>query len=444
MRIAPPPRLAAHDTAEMSAPQRSLRRQPAQNFARLALAAGLGDDVAALTQSSAYRDHADADISHVPADTATYPASPDADTGALRNGKHRARGKSRRAGAELRSSFADSANLAADTYFAENANFFPDTRSAESTNFTAHPPVVNGANFGADTEIVNADTADTRFGQSALDRGTTGAADAEIARQELHALPAVRAGYSRRAVKALAVLLAAMLAVAAGILLVTHWHNAQLPLPASASMVTPAADNSAGPGDAGQANSAAGKPGSEAKTPPSEIVVYVSGAVHTPGVVELAAGARVNDAVKAAGGLAENAQAAAINLAALLGDGQHVHVPAAGEDLSKLGPLITGGDGAGSPTGASAFGNAPAAGEAGGAGASSAGVSGGGAAGAVNINTADQAALETIPQVGPVMAKRIIEWRNAHGGFTNIEQLREVKGIGSKTFAEIKAYVTVH
>lgn len=66
------------------------------------------------------------------------------------------------------------------------------------------------------------------------------------------------------------------------------------------------------------------------------------------------------------------------------------------------------------------------------------------AAGApVNLNTADQTTLETLPRVGPALAQRIIEWRTANGGFTSIEQLLEVSGIGEKTLAGFRDQVTV-
>jgi competence protein ComEA len=61
----------------------------------------------------------------------------------------------------------------------------------------------------------------------------------------------------------------------------------------------------------------------------------------------------------------------------------------------------------------------------------------------VNLNTADLVLLETLPQVGPAMAKRIIDWRTANGNFTSVEDLMSVTGVGDKTFAELKDLVTV-
>lgn len=157
-----------------------------------------------------------------------------------------------------------------------------------------------------------------------------------------------------------------------------------------------------------------------------ECVVYVSGAVHNPGVVELPAGARISDAVEAVGGLTENAQEAAINLAAPISDGQHIHIFAKDEERTSVAGEGAGGD-------VSGDGDASAQG-------GSVGISG---TQTIDLNTATRALLETIPGVGPVMAQKIIDWRSDNGGFTNIEQLREVDGIGEKIFARLKDYVRV-
>ena len=156
------------------------------------------------------------------------------------------------------------------------------------------------------------------------------------------------------------------------------------------------------------------------------IVVYVSGAVAHPGVVELPASARVDDAVRQAGGLTESAQAELVNLAAPMHDGEHVHVPAAGEDLNELQkmPGVVANDSA-SATGQEARQRSEQ------------------NAGTVDLNSADQATLETIPGVGPVMAQRILAWRESHGRFTSVDQLTGVEGIGAKTLAKLKPYVSV-
>lgn len=145
----------------------------------------------------------------------------------------------------------------------------------------------------------------------------------------------------------------------------------------------------------------------------TSIVVHVSGAVMAPGLVEIESGGRVNDAVNAAGGLSAEADPSAINLAALVTDGTHVHIPAAGE----LGRVESSGGESG---------EAPGEGSA-----------------TVNINIASQSELETIPGVGPVTAQAIIEWREAHGPFTSVDQLIEISGIGERTLERIRPHVSI-
>ncbi len=156
--------------------------------------------------------------------------------------------------------------------------------------------------------------------------------------------------------------------------------------------------------------------------PSARVVVHVVGQVRRPGVVTLATGARVADAVAAAGGPTRRARLAAVNLARVLVDGEQVRVPRPGQHLP--------GTPAGAPAGVA------------GAGGSTAPGPGGGAA-PVDLNTADDAALEALPGVGPVLAQRILAWRTEHGRFTDVEELGEVSGIGEKTLAELRALVTV-
>jgi competence protein ComEA len=134
------------------------------------------------------------------------------------------------------------------------------------------------------------------------------------------------------------------------------------------------------------------------------LLVHVLGAVARPGLVELASGARVVDAVAAAGGFTAEADPAGVNLARPVVDGEQLVVLATGQ----VPP--------------------PAAG----------GAPGGGAAttdGVVNLNTADIAALDTLPRIGPALAQRIIDWREANGPFTSVDQLLEVAGIGDAVFS---------
>ena len=161
---------------------------------------------------------------------------------------------------------------------------------------------------------------------------------------------------------------------------------------------------------------------------PSALNIHVVGAVRTPGVVTVTPGARVEDAVRAAGGL-KGADASGINLARPLADGEQVIVPRPGESPPVPSPP------------AAPAGGQPSAGAAaitpGTPGASA------GASALVNLNTADAAALDTLPGVGPVLAQRILDWRTEHGRFSSVEELGEVSGIGDKALERLRSKVTV-
>ncbi|RNE58525.1 helix-hairpin-helix domain-containing protein [Cryobacterium tepidiphilum] len=150
------------------------------------------------------------------------------------------------------------------------------------------------------------------------------------------------------------------------------------------------------------------------------IFVHVLGAVRRSGLFEVRAGARVMDVVAAAGGLTARADPAGINLARPVSDGEQVYVPSVGETRAP-------------PAGASAAGGASGAG---GAGA-------GGVHAPVNLNTATIAELETLPRIGPAMAQRIIDYRNANGPFASVDDLRSITGIGDKTLEALAGQVTV-
>jgi competence protein ComEA len=147
------------------------------------------------------------------------------------------------------------------------------------------------------------------------------------------------------------------------------------------------------------------------------VVVDVDGKVQRPGVVELPGGSRVIDAIKAAGGVTRNADTGTLNLAELLIDGQQVVVPSHAESVVGSSQVLPG---------SSAGGATP-----------SPGVS----AGTVSINSATAAELEVLPGIGPVLAAAIVDWRTQNGGFTSIEQLQEVSGIGPATYAELAPLV---
>lgn len=161
------------------------------------------------------------------------------------------------------------------------------------------------------------------------------------------------------------------------------------------------------------------------------VVVHVVGQVAKPGVYRMPAGARVGDAVTAAGGASRGADLAAVNLARVLVDGEQVVVPKPGEVVSGTGAVGgSGGRSAGPATGG-------AAGSAGGG----AGTGSGG--GMVSLNSADLSSLDTLPGVGPVLAQRILDWRTEHGRFTSVEELGEVSGIGEKLLAQLTPKVTL-
>lgn len=176
----------------------------------------------------------------------------------------------------------------------------------------------------------------------------------------------------------------------------------------------------------GAVDEAAEVPAAAGTPPPSgKVTVHVAGRVADPGVVTLSAGSRVDDALAAAGGTKGDADLAAINLARPLVDGEQVYVPEPGE--AGGGAAVPGGE-------AAAAGAAPPGGAA--AGGSAAG-------GKVDLNSADVTTLETLPGVGPVLAQRIVDWRTEHGGFSSVDELGEVSGIGEKTFADLAPEVTV-
>jgi competence protein ComEA len=160
------------------------------------------------------------------------------------------------------------------------------------------------------------------------------------------------------------------------------------------------------------------------------IEVHVVGAVRRPGLVTVVAGARVGDAVLAAGGLARRADQRAVNLARILADGEQVVVPRRGEGRAAgvEAPASSGGTAQGT-------GLAPA--------GTATGTATGSDAGSVDLNTADLAALDTLPGIGPALAQRIVDWREQNGSFTTVEQLMEVSGIGEATFARLRDLVGV-
>ncbi|HEY8618738.1 MAG TPA: helix-hairpin-helix domain-containing protein [Dermatophilaceae bacterium] len=153
------------------------------------------------------------------------------------------------------------------------------------------------------------------------------------------------------------------------------------------------------------------------------LLVHVVGQVRRPGVVRLPPGARVLDAVQAAGGATPSADLNHLNLARLVADGEQIVVPKPGESILTGGSPPAAGAGVGAP----------------GQGSSGAGSGGG----LIDLNAADASALDSLPGVGPILAQRILDWRAQHGRFTSVDELGEVTGIGDKILAQISPKVRV-
>jgi competence protein ComEA len=149
---------------------------------------------------------------------------------------------------------------------------------------------------------------------------------------------------------------------------------------------------------------------------PLPIVVHVAGAVKEPGIYSLLPGSRVEAALQAAGGAVAAADLEAINLAAFLEDGEQIWVP---EEIAEeaLNPEKSEGEEAQQP---------PADFDV-----------------LININIADQAELEMLPGIGPVLAKAILDYRRDHGPFKDISELEDVPGIGPGIFEKIKDRITI-
>ena len=150
----------------------------------------------------------------------------------------------------------------------------------------------------------------------------------------------------------------------------------------------------------------------------TEVYVDVDGAVASPGVYRLQDGARVSQAIDAAGGLTAEADVTGLNRAAKVTDGQKIYVPTVGEQQAALAAGgADGGAAAASGTGASS--------------------------GLVNINTASAAELQTLSGIGPSMAQSIIDERTQNGAFASVDDLMRVSGIGEKKLAKIKDCICV-
>lgn len=141
-------------------------------------------------------------------------------------------------------------------------------------------------------------------------------------------------------------------------------------------------------------------------TATGELYVHILGAVHAPGLYVLELDARLVDAVAAAGGTTDDADLTGVNLARTLTDGEQIIVPTSGAGQAGV-PVESPGDTR------------------------------------IDLNTADQAALETLPRIGPALAERIIAWRDENGRFASVDDLLAVPGIGEKLLEGIRDGVRV-
>ena len=158
---------------------------------------------------------------------------------------------------------------------------------------------------------------------------------------------------------------------------------------------------------------------------PAPLLIHVSGAVSSPGVYELPQNARVRDALDIAGGLTKEANTTGLNLAALLTDGAQVNVAfeVVAVEPESVSPLPA----SGVTTATPAPTNAPPI----------------AADDLINLNTASVEELDTLPGIGPAIAQRIIDYREANGNFASIQDITNVSGIGPSTFSKIENMITV-
>jgi competence protein ComEA len=170
-------------------------------------------------------------------------------------------------------------------------------------------------------------------------------------------------------------------------------------------------------GGAGGPARPAGRARSTGHPTRQRVWVHVAGEVRRPGLYRVAAGVRAGAAVDAAGGLLRRADLRGVNLAATVRDGQQIIVPTVGEAPIAGAPAAAGHGGAAPP-------GTPAA-----AGAK------------ISLSSATVEQLDGLDGIGPTLAQRIVQWREAHGGFRSVDQLREVEGIGDKRLQALKAAV---
>ena len=179
----------------------------------------------------------------------------------------------------------------------------------------------------------------------------------------------------------------------------------------------------------------------------NKIYVYITGEVNVPGVIILNEDSRIIDAINAAGGTTSKANVSKVNLAYVLKDGMKVNIP--NDSDLKNNPdfeYITMGSGDGkndSSSGAASTNSSSSSLSASNSSKTEKPQDSGSRYSIVNINTATQTELETLPGIGPSLALKIINYRNENGKFSSIEEIKNVSGIGENKFNEMKNYITV-
>lgn len=159
------------------------------------------------------------------------------------------------------------------------------------------------------------------------------------------------------------------------------------------------------------------------KSEKAELVVYISGAVNKPGLIRVPAGSRVADAVEYAGGFAPGADASKVNLAKMMKDGMHVDIPVEKAAADKR-------------TGTDSHNSARQS-------QHNSTVSLSSGKQVININYADKTELDKLPGIGPSLAERIVEYRQENGSFQDLNDLKNVPGIGDAKFNQIKDKISL-
>lgn len=150
------------------------------------------------------------------------------------------------------------------------------------------------------------------------------------------------------------------------------------------------------------------------------VIVHITGAIKTPGIVKLPEGARIEDAIDKAGGLTEDADISDVNLAYVLEDGIKIKIPTISEEKNEEIIINSSGEGIVEKE-----------------------ISNNSENKIININKANETDLQTLPGIGASLAGRIVEYRNSNGKFNEIEDIKNVSGIGDSKYENIKNFICV-